>query len=122
MPLPSLPGRKAAMLPPYHTVCKVFVGKGAAFKGLKGLKIPDDFPDGPSNTLLMAEAGEPVPWTKPEDLEYLPDGPLPDLRCYFRDGFRACNAGGSTRWIPKDIDEQSLRALITRNAGDNTER
>ena len=33
------------------------------------MKIPGDFPDGTSNTFLVVEAGEPVPWTKPEDLD-----------------------------------------------------
>src|SRR5262249_57243764 len=30
------PGRKAGLMPPGHTVCHVFVGKGAAFEGCEG--------------------------------------------------------------------------------------
>jgi hypothetical protein len=122
--LPRMPGTyapppgKAKMVPPHHTVCKVFVGKGAAFERGKVLRLGKDFPDGTSNTLLIVEAGEPMPWTKPEDLAYEPDGPLPDLRCLFKDGFRACLADGSRQWVRKGINEATLRAAITRNGGD----
>src|SRR5690348_4064045 len=50
------PPGKAKKVPPYHTVCQVFVGKGAAFEGCQELHLPSDFPDGPSNTLLIVEA------------------------------------------------------------------
>jgi hypothetical protein len=113
------PGRKAKMAPPYHTVLHVLVGKGAAFEDRAGTSLAADFPDGTSNTLLVVEAGEPVPWSKPDDLRYDPDGPLPDLRSLFRDSFRAGFADGHTRWLPKSTSEATLRALITRNGGDD---
>ncbi len=112
------PGSKKSRVPPYHTVCHVFVGKGAAFEGRERLRLAEDFPDGLSNTLLVVEAGEPVPWTKPEDLAYDPDGPLPDLRSLFRDGFRAGLGDGSMQWVRKGTSEATLRAAITRNGGD----
>jgi hypothetical protein len=112
------PPGKAEKVPPHHTVFKVFVGKGAAFEGSQGLRLSADFPDGTCNTLLVVEAGEPVPWTKPDDLAYEPAGPLPDLRCLFKDGFRACMADCSRQWVRKDISEATLRAAITRNGGD----
>jgi hypothetical protein len=114
----AVPSGKASFLPAYHTVCHVFVGPGTAFQGKKGLKIPDDFPDGTSNTFLIVEAGEPVPWTKPQDLRYAPGCPLPDLRGIFRDGFRARLADASGRFIKNDMSETTLRALITRNGGE----
>jgi hypothetical protein len=83
-----------------------------------GLKLPADFPDGISRTLLFVEAGEPVPWTKPEELRYDPNGPLPYLRGPFHDLFRACTADGHYQYIRYDTPEATLRALITRNAGD----
>jgi hypothetical protein len=112
------PAGKKGRVPPFHTVCHVFVGPHAAFEGRSGLRIKDDFPDGCCNTLLIVEAGKPVPWTKPEDLVYDPDGPLPDLSCLFSDGFRARMADASGRWIKRDIDEVTLRAAITRNGGE----
>jgi hypothetical protein len=122
--LPKMPGvyappsHKQSRVPPYNTVCHVFVGKGAAFEGREGLRLPADFPDGVSNTFPVVEAGEPVPWTKPEDLVYDPDGPLPELRCLFNDGFRARMADCAGRFVRKGTSEAALRAAITRNAGD----
>jgi hypothetical protein len=127
------PGRKASMVPPHHTTLQVFVGREAAFeerpqvrretadagKPQVGLKVPDDFPDGQHNTFLFVEAGEPVPWTKPGELAYDPKGPLPELRCLFRDGFRACMADCSRRFVPKGTPEATMRALITRDGGDH---
>jgi hypothetical protein len=110
------PPGKMRLMPQYHTVCHVFVGKGAAFEGREGLRLPDDFPDGTS--ILVIEAGKPVPWTKPEDLAYEPELPLPDLPCIFSDGFRVRFGDASGRWIPKDVSESWLRAAITRNGGE----
>jgi Protein of unknown function (DUF1559) len=112
------PPGKAWRVPAHHTVCQVFVGEGAAFEGREGLRMPNDFPDGPSSTFLVVEAGDPVPWTKPADLRYDADGPLPNLRCLFKDGFRACLADGSRRWVSKGTSEADLRAAITRNGKD----
>ena len=108
------PSGKAWMVPAHHTVCKAFVGRGAGFEPLKELTFAD-FPNGTSNTFLVVEAGVPVPWTKPEDLEFDPDGPLPDMTCLFSDMFRACMADGSVRHVPKETSEATLRAAITRN-------
>jgi hypothetical protein len=122
--LPKMPGmyappsHKQSKVPPYHTVCHVFVGRGAAFEGQEGLRSPQDFPDGASNTILVVEAGAPVPWTKPEDILYDPDGPLPGLRCLFKDGFRVRMADCSGRFVSKGTSEATVRAAITRNGGD----
>ena len=35
--------------------------------------------DGALNTVLVFEADTPVPWTKPDDLRWTPEGPLPRL-------------------------------------------
>jgi hypothetical protein len=112
------PGKKSR-IPAYHTVCHVFVGPGTPFEDKDGLKLPADFPDGPSNTILIIEAGPPVPWTKPEDLLFDPHGPLPNLERLFRDGIRVGMADGSMRYVRKEVRETALRAAITRNDGDD---
>jgi hypothetical protein len=112
------PGKKPR-IPAYHTVCHVFVGPGAAFEDKKDMKIPDDIPDGTSNTLLIVEAGPPTPWTKPEDLPYDADAPLPPLDTLFHNGFRAALADGSVLFLSKPFNETSLRAAITRNGGES---
>ena len=103
---------------PYTTFYQVFVGKGAAFEGAKGLKLAEDFPDGTSNTILMVEAGEAVPWTKPEDLPYAADQPLPALGGLFMSTIRSALADGSVHSIKRETSEETLRASITRNGGD----
>ncbi len=99
---------------------QTFVGPGTAFE-------QGDL----SDRLLVVEAANPVPWTKPEDLTYAPDKPLPALGglfqqpihlwCYVigrRRGFNTCFGDGSVRFIYSDTDEQTLRGLITGNGRD----
>ena len=112
----ALPPRKAAQMkmPPGYTICHVFVGPGTPFEEGQRLR-SSEFPDGMCNTILIIEAGEPVPWTKPVDLQYAPDEPLPDLSSPFRDVIRLVCADCSRRHIPKTMSEATLRAAITRN-------
>jgi hypothetical protein len=105
---------------PYTTYYQVFTGKDAPFNGMIAPNFAR-FTDGLSNTFLVAEAGEPVPWTKPEDLPYRADKPLPKLGGLFADGFHAALADGSVRFIPKDTDEKTLRAVITHNGGEDVQ-
>ena len=106
---------------PYATFYQVFVGKGAAFEGKNGMCLRNDFPDGPATTFLIVEAGKAVPWTKPEDLPYTPDQPLPALGGISKNGFRAAFVAGFVSFIKKDTSEAMLRALITRNGGKKPE-
>ena len=111
--------RKKSRMPAYHTVCHVFVGKGTPFEDGREVKFNEDgFPDGTSNTILIVEAGPPVPWTKPEEIPYDPDTPLPHLETLFRDIIRLAVADGSRRHVRKEIGETTLRAAITRNGGE----
>jgi Protein of unknown function (DUF1559) len=99
------------------TVYQAFTGPGAFFEGKKGLSIAE-FTDGTSNTLMLAEAATPVPWTKPEDLPYDPNQPLPKLGGHRPDGFAAAFCDGSVRILRPITNESVLRALITRNGGE----
>jgi hypothetical protein len=103
---------------PFTTHLRVFVGKGAAFEGQRGLRVPKDFPDGTSNTILIVEAAQAVPWTSPEDLHYVPDWPLPKLGGFFWRGFYVALADGSVQVIPQETREATIRAHITRNGGE----
>ncbi len=71
-----------------------------------------EFTDGTSNTLLVVESAETVPWTKPDDLVVDPKKPLPKLGGSSPDAFLALFADGSVRPIPMKINEQTLRWLI----------
>ena len=111
------PGSKKKLAPPYHTFLHVFVGKGTAFESPKGEPF-DSFTNGTSNTLLVIEGGPPVPWTKPEEIPYAADQPLPPLATVFRGYVRVAMADGSMRFVFVDKEEAALRAMITRNGGE----
>jgi hypothetical protein len=99
----------------WETYYRVFIGNGAAFETGSLTKYPNDFTDGVVNTILIVEAGEPVPWPKPDELQYDPKKPLPKLGGLFADGFYAAFADGTVRFIPRSIDDKLLRAFITRS-------
>jgi hypothetical protein len=74
--------------------------------------------DGLSSTIMIVEAEEAVPWSKPADLNYDPKKELPKFGGLFEDGFHAAFGDGVVRFIKKDNDEKLLRALITRAGGE----
>jgi hypothetical protein len=115
---------------PYSTLFQVFVGKGTVFEGTRGINSLD-ITDGTRKTILVIEAGEAVPWTKPAELRYDPNEPLPALGGMFKERFRfssltfegsrdilAVFADVSVHQIKKTIDEKNLRRLIVRNDGE----
>jgi hypothetical protein len=128
--LPRMPRLYAAAdgtAEPHTTPYQVFVGPGTAMEG-PGLKCPRDFPDGINDTILLVEARDTVPWTKPADLAYDPHGPLPVLgRVPFpgriligahrqrdvRPMVAMVNA--ATFSLNPNVSEATLRAAITRN-------
>jgi hypothetical protein len=95
-------------------------GRSAFFDGKQGLRLPADFPDGTSNTIMLVEGSRAVPWTQPEDLPFDPDPtkPLPKLGGHFREGFNVGMCDGSVRFLRKTISDQTLRAAITRDGGE----
>jgi hypothetical protein len=76
-----------------------------------------NIPDGTANTLLIVEAGRPVPWTKPADLPYRTDMPLPKLGGSFRMGFYAVMADDLVRFVSKEVSEKTLRCAINPHDG-----
>jgi hypothetical protein len=72
---------------PYHTHYQIIAGPDGLFRDNRAPAFPKDFhPNGSGNTLLIAEAAEPVPWTKPADLVFERDGPLPKFGGGSRNG------------------------------------
>jgi len=98
---------------PYATYYQGFVGPGALFDGDEATKITDVI-DAAVPTLMIVEAAEPVPWTKPEDLPYDDGKPLPKLGGHFEDGAYVACADGSARFLSRRVAPETLRALITQ--------
>jgi hypothetical protein len=111
-----LPGETAG--PDGLTKYQVFVGPHTLFEEGQRISLAQ-VRDGTSNTLLVVEAANGVPWTKPEDLRFDPKGPLPPLGGRFLKGFTAAFADGHTALVPRDTPEKTLKALITRDGGEN---
>lgn len=118
MPAVYAPTRAVKTKVPHTTFYQAFVGKGAAFEADGGVKLTA-FLDGTDSTILAIEAAEAVPWSKPEDLPFTDDGPLPKIGGALKDGFLVLMADGSVRpYDAKPINAMVLRAAITRAGGE----
>jgi hypothetical protein len=94
---------------------QVLVGPGTAFERPDLIVRLTDLSRGASETILAVEAADPVPWTKPQDLPYAPDGPLPRVGGLVGKGFHAMFADATVRWIEGVKQEDALRTHVPRN-------
>ncbi|HWG42742.1 MAG TPA: sigma-70 family RNA polymerase sigma factor [Gemmataceae bacterium] len=123
IPGPMLPAGAPGMggpggMPPGGTAgAPAHSGPTAAFVKGEVQRFPASFADGTSNVILIIEAGNPVPWTKPEDLHYAEDEPLPELGGLFPDVIHAAFADGAVHTLTKKYDEKHMRYAITRDDG-----
>jgi bla regulator protein BlaR1 len=85
----------------------------------------DNVPDGPSNTILVVEAAEAIPWTRPDDLVLpaldraaLQPPRVPSIAAPEADGFLAVYLDGSVTEVKPSINPILLRALFTRASRD----
>lgn len=99
--------------PTSETYFQGFAGPGAGLEPGKELNI-GDFADGTSNTVMLAEAGPPVPWTKPADRAYGPKKPLPAMDGPYSDRIITAFWDGSVIDLRWNMDEKVYRLLIER--------
>jgi hypothetical protein len=104
---------------PFTTTYELFVGPDAVFEKDQDLGVRA-ITDGTSNTIMVVEAKEAVPWTKPADLSFDPAA-APSLYgagSSHPGGFNASMGDGAVRFIRNTIDPKVFRALITRASGE----
>jgi prepilin-type processing-associated H-X9-DG protein len=90
--------------------------------------------DGTSNTIMVAEAKNAVPWTKPDDMPFDPNSiePMLGAASVHTGGFDAANpdgsvptggfnaafADGSVKFIKSTMKPETLKAMITTKGGE----
>lgn len=128
----AAPHRPDAISP--TTVYQVFVGPGTPFDPAGApLRLPNtDFPLPVQEVFLIVEAARPIPWTKPEDLPYATDQPVPSLGSVMRHvhpplmfvsrpgrGMLATRIGAAPHWVDLDaMDDATLRQAISHDEHD----
>jgi|SRR5579864_1127393 len=119
---PSDPGRQEGL-----TRYQVIVGPEGVWDGVKplferarGVDIRE-VTDGTSNTLMVVESGQLVPWTKPDDLYFAQDLPTPTFGSRHAGGFNVVLADGTARFLRWSLPAETLRSLVTKDGGEVVE-
>jgi prepilin-type processing-associated H-X9-DG protein len=90
-------------------------GPGALFEGAKAATLRD-ITDGTSNTILVAEGKQPVPWTKPDDIPIA--SITTSLGSGHPGGVNAVFLDGSVKFLKTTLNPAVLQSLATRNGGE----
>jgi hypothetical protein len=97
---------------------QVVVGPNTMFTGKRrGVRFLD-VSDGTSNTIMMSESDQAVPWTAPQEIVLDPSQTGPYLGSRHPGGFWVAMADGSVRFIAGAAVNSVLNAALTRNGGE----
>jgi hypothetical protein len=124
--LDRMPGiyRSVGAEPPQHnwTFYRTVTGRDGAFdRNGKTLK---DFNGRLEHTIFVVEAGQAVPWTKPDEWEYSKDTPLPPLGGMFnrtdwvakfrqmRSGTTVAFGDGAVHFVPRSVSDLDWRKML----------
>jgi hypothetical protein len=94
-----------------ETFYQMFTGPGTLLEPKKRLTLVS-ISDGTSNTGMVFEAGNPVTWTKPDDILFDAKNQLPRLGGPFDGECHVVMCDGAVRRLKKDPDEKELKKLI----------
>jgi beta-lactamase regulating signal transducer with metallopeptidase domain len=95
----------------------VVTGKGTLFDG-NAPASRESIADAPGETILVLQGRRRIPWTKPVDIE---NSAVNDPNAPARgqtNGFYAAFADGTVRFVDKETDSASIRAMFTKAGGD----
>ncbi len=115
-------------LGPARTSYAMIVGEGTVGGKPNEVVTLADIPDGAMNTICVIEVvGAGLKWTEPRDMTvdeaiaYITHPEASGLKHAHPGGVNALFADGSVHFIPKTIDPQTLRNLLTRDDGQKVE-
>jgi uncharacterized protein (TIGR03067 family) len=92
---------------------RVFEGKGTLFEVGEPLKLPKH--ELLASTVLVAESKATDIWSRPVELAYAADQPLPPLGGVVEGGFHVLLADGSVRFVKDGFNEKVFRQLVLRD-------
>jgi RNA polymerase sigma-70 factor (ECF subfamily) len=125
--LPRLPKVYASLgkapRTPHGTFVQAVVGPDCVFEVGRHNHLINDIPDGTSQTIALVLAGEAVPWTKPADVDYSADKPLPSfVGGVLDDGLLSFATADAAVYLMSNVldeeKERIFRAALTRNGGE----
>jgi hypothetical protein len=96
----------------WKTKTQVITGPNTLFEGPKGIAGLDK----ERKTILLAHLStDGVYWTKPADVVYAADKPLPNFYGKYQDRMQVLLTDGTYRSIDRSMNEKDIRALIERS-------
>jgi hypothetical protein len=92
----------------------VVTGPKTMFSGTEGVSISEVM-DRTNMTVMVVETKRDIPWTKPVDIRYDTQGPLPQLGGFHENGFNVLVATGEAMFLAPPPKEEWLRSFLSKS-------